>query len=173
MPTARELDPGSSGLEEFGYLRLRLLLVRLLQHIGHAVSHPSHSNQSSSSSVERAMGASHGATGWACEAARCVAHLVTLRSASEAAIGDRQRSIRRSHGIGFIRVWKRVNALSLGVPTCHGCGHRRHTGLMRDLLFGFERLGVVWHANQYVRQRVTAAFTYWVVRTVSGNEHTF
>ena len=87
---------------------LRLLLLRLLQHIGHIVPHPAHSSHSDLSSVERAMGASHGATGWACEAARCAAHLVTLRSASEAAIGDRQRSIRRSHGICFIRVWKRV-----------------------------------------------------------------
>ena len=81
VPRARELDPASSGLEKLGYLKLRLLSVRRLQHIGHVVPHPAHSNQSGSSSVERPMGASHDATGWTCEVADQAAHLVTLRSA--------------------------------------------------------------------------------------------
>ena len=95
MPTAREFDPASSGLEKLRYLQLRLLLGRLLQHVGHVVPHPAHINQSGSSSVERAMGASHGATGGACKAAGHAADLVRLRSARR---GRHRRSSEQSLG---------------------------------------------------------------------------
>ena len=81
LPTAQELDLASYGLETPGILKLWLALQQLSQQIIDAVPQPAHSSHSGSLSVERAIGASYGATGWACKAASQEADLARLRSA--------------------------------------------------------------------------------------------
>jgi hypothetical protein len=54
---------------------------QLSQHIGDVVPQPAHTSQIKARSEERAMRASHGATGWACKATSDEADLVRLRSA--------------------------------------------------------------------------------------------
>ena len=63
-------------------------LEQLLQHIGDVVPQPEHISQSNASSVEQAMGASHGATGWTCKAAGHAADLVRRWSARRAVHRD-------------------------------------------------------------------------------------
>ena len=70
------------------FLRGREDLWQLSQHIGDTVPQPAHTSQIKARSVERAMGASHGITGWACQAAGDAAHLARLWSARRAVHRD-------------------------------------------------------------------------------------
>ena len=78
LPTAREHEPCISALGDFMFLRPRDDLQQLSQHIGDVIPQPAHTSQIKARSVERAMGASHSATGWTCKAAGDAAHLVRL-----------------------------------------------------------------------------------------------
>ena len=62
-------------------MKLSAHLQQLSQHIGDVVPQPAHTSQIKARSVERAVGASHGTTGWVCKAAGDAAHLVRLPSA--------------------------------------------------------------------------------------------
>ena len=94
----REHDPSSSEVKEPMFLMPRDDLEQLSQHIDHDVPQPAHNNQSDSSSVERPMRASHGATGWACEGPSDGADLVRRWSARGAVhreiVGAVQRTYR-------------------------------------------------------------------------------
>ena len=81
FPTARERESCTSVLEDLMFLRPRDDLQQLSQHIGNVVPQPAHISQIKARSVERAMRASHGTTGWACQAAGDAAHLARLWSA--------------------------------------------------------------------------------------------
>ena len=94
LPIAPELVLSSSGLETSGYLKLKLAFQLLFQHIGDVVPQPAISNQTGSRSVERALGASYGATGWACKAEDHEADLQALSSARR----SRRRSLSGSGG---------------------------------------------------------------------------
>ena len=88
LEIAREHEPRTSALGDLMFLRPRDDLQQLSQHIEDDVPFPAHKSQSVARSFERAMGASHGATEWACNAAGEEADLVGLRSA--------RRGLRRS-----------------------------------------------------------------------------
>ena len=79
--TSWELDLECSGRRGPMIMKLPHHLQQLSQHIGDAVPQPAHISQIKARSVERAMRASHGATGWACQAAGDAAHLARLWSA--------------------------------------------------------------------------------------------
>ena len=81
LPTAQVLDQDSSGSDMCMFMKLFSDLQQLSQHIDDVIPQPAHNSQSSASSVERAMGASHGATGWTCKAPGRAADLVRLWSA--------------------------------------------------------------------------------------------
>ena len=70
------------------FLKLRDDLQQLSQHIDDVVPQPAHTSQIRARSVERAMRASHGATGWACKAAGDAADLVRLPGARRAVHRD-------------------------------------------------------------------------------------
>jgi hypothetical protein len=57
-------------------------LQQLLQHIDNGVPQPAHTIQIAARSVERAVGASHGTTGWACKAPGRAADLQRLQFVS-------------------------------------------------------------------------------------------
>ena len=78
---AWELDLDGSGFERRMLMKLRSDLEQLSRHIGDDVPQPAHKSQSGAVSVERAMGASHGTTGWVCKATSHEADLVRLTSA--------------------------------------------------------------------------------------------
>ena len=69
LPTAHEFDFCASELKMLRYLKLWLAPQRLLHQISDAVAQPAQSSRFDLWSVERAVGASHGTTGWACKAA--------------------------------------------------------------------------------------------------------
>ena len=81
LEIARQHEPRTSALGYLMFLRPRDDLQQLSQHIGNVVPQPAHISQIKARSVERAMRASHGATGWACQAAGDAAHLARLWSA--------------------------------------------------------------------------------------------
>ena len=62
-------------------LKLRAALQQLSQQIIDLVTQPAHKSHSAARSVDRAMRASHGATGWVCKAPGHAADLARLRSA--------------------------------------------------------------------------------------------
>ena len=78
--TARALDPVSCGTETPGFLKLRLAFRGFGSTSIDLGRQPAHSSHSVSRSVERAVGASHGTTGWACKAVVEEADLVRLVS---------------------------------------------------------------------------------------------
>ena len=81
LQTAQELGLDSSGLKTPEYLKFSLALQQLSQHMSVVVPQPEQTSQSSASSIERAVGASHGGTRWVCKAAGHGADLDGLRSA--------------------------------------------------------------------------------------------
>ena len=82
LPTARELELGSSGLRVPRFMRLTHHLWQLSQHIGNVVPQPAHTSQSRPlGSADRAMRASYGTTGWACKAPDHAADLARRWSA--------------------------------------------------------------------------------------------
>ena len=81
LPSAPELDMDSSGHEPPVLMKLSHHLLWLSHHIGDDVPQPAHKSQSGARSVERAVGASHGTTGWACKAATQEADLPRLQRA--------------------------------------------------------------------------------------------
>ena len=90
LPTARELDLARCWLETPGFLLLRLAFQQLLQHIDDIVLQPAYSRQSSSLSVERAVGAGNGATRGAWKAPGQAADLARLQSARRGLPRDRR-----------------------------------------------------------------------------------
>ena len=94
LPIAWEHEPRASNLGDLMFLRPRDDLEQPSQYIDDVVPQPAHTSQIKARSIERAMGASHSATGWACKAADDAAHLVRLRSA--------RRSVCR-HRVGAVQ----------------------------------------------------------------------
>ena len=94
LPTARELDLARCGLMTPRILKLWHALQQLPQQIINAVPQPADTSRWGSRSVERALGASYGATGWACKAEDHEADLQALSSARR----SRRRSLSGSGG---------------------------------------------------------------------------
>ena len=98
LQIAQELGLSHSGLKTPRYLKITAAFQQLLQLIDDVVPQPAHSRQSGSSSVEQAMGASHGATGWTCKAPGHAADLARLWSARRSlhrdVVGAVQRDLR-------------------------------------------------------------------------------
>jgi hypothetical protein len=74
LPIALVLDLDSSGSEQCMFMMLSAHLQQLSLHVDDVVPQPAHISQIKARSVERAMRASHGTTGWACQAAGDAAH---------------------------------------------------------------------------------------------------
>ena len=81
LPTAGEHESSSSRLIYPMFLMPRDDLEQLSQHIDDDIPQPAHTSHSAARSVERAMGAGHGLTGWVCKAASAAADLARRWSA--------------------------------------------------------------------------------------------